>query len=588
MLTPNFAVFLGKEKEGGFSGFVAENNLFLVLEIEEGLDVEEGRNTINIIKEQLLKLEINSLFDFESALVETIKISNLPANFSLAAGILSKGIFYLKTVNQGIVFLNRDKEFAKIISADNAASGLLETNDFFIFTTEAFTKTIGGGDLLRTFLDNKKPGEIVDQLTPQIKGQDDRGLVALFTRFVEEEKEEGRGLDETLFVSRPKLWEKILTNFSSYYKDLKARYKLTSQRKLLTLIGVILIFVILIWSVGLGVKRRNEQKIKQRIADTRQLIIQKLDQAEEVSFLNLPRALILISESKIEVNNLKKNLGKNYADQIAQLNKLIADKENKFIKKEEKSYQEFFDLTVDEKQAQGYKFYLNDDNLVILDTKNSQIYLLSLSQKSLDKKKFPEIKSASLVVNYQDQVFFFNQDGIYRIDVDNKLKKIINKDKDWGEIIDFWIYNGNVYLLDKTKDEVYKYLVATDGYSAKSSYFKSGQGTDLSQASSLAIDSSVYIGLQDLVLKYTAGERDGFKTSFPDENVDLTKIFTNKDTEKVYGWDKSKGIIYVLGKDGSYERQINSAILSKGNDFIVYDKNAYILQGSKIYEVSLD
>ena len=87
------------------------------------------------------------------------------------------------------------------------------------------------------------------------------------------------------------------------------------------------------------------------------------------------------------------------------------------------------------------------------------------------------------------------------------------------------------------------------------------------------------------MVKFTSGLRDEFKINLPEEKVNLKKIFTNKDLEKVYGWDKDKGTIYVMGKNGSYQEQIKAKILSTGTDLVVYKDSIYVLEGSKIYKI---
>ena len=216
------------------------------------------------------------------------------------------------------------------------------------------------------------------------------------------------------------------------------------------------------------------------------------------------------------------------------------------------------------------------------------IYNLSLSKKSLDKNSAAGIKKADLVSAYEDySLFFVKEEGIYKIDSEGKSKKVIDKDADWENIIGMWIYNGNVYLLDSGKGDIYKYLVAESGYSAKSSYLK-GEAGSIKGANSFAIDSSIYVGLDDSLRKYTAGGRDEFSTSWPEKKVKLTKIFTSFDVEKVYGWDKTNETIYILGKNGTYERQINSSILAKASDFVVFKDAAYVLVNEKIYRIGLD
>lgn len=212
---------------------------------------------------------------------------------------------------------------------------------------------------------------------------------------------------------------------------------------------------------------------------------------------------------------------------------------------------------------------------------------MSIAKKSLNKNQFSEIKKGQEIARYKDDSFFLTKEGFYKINTDGKLSKIIERDPEWGTIVDIWIYNGNIYALDSSKDQIYKYLVAENGYSAKTAYFKGG-AAGLKDANSLAIDSSVYVGFTDHVFKFTAGEQEEFKTSFPESNVRLSKVFTTKELEKVYAWNKNAGLLYVLGKNGSYERQLFSSLLKQIDDFVVYQNKAYLLLGPKIYMMSLD
>ena len=128
-------------------------------------------------------------------------------------------------------------------------------------------------------------------------------------------------------------------------------------------------------------------------------------------------------------------------------------------------------------------------------------------------------------------------------------------------------------------------MSAESGFGSKNSYFQSGQSIDLSQVNSLSIDGSIYLAGDMVIFKYTSGLRDGFKVELPGGSVNTSKIFTSKDLEKVYGWDREKGAIYVVGKNGDYLEQVNSKILSTGTDFVVYKNIIYVLQGSKIYKI---
>jgi hypothetical protein len=578
MYLTQFAVYLGKEKESGFSSFIAEKNLFLVIEIESGLSPEKGREILKKIKENFHEEHIRSLIDFDTYISTAIQSSNLPASYSLAAGFQKENILYIKTVHEGIIYAQRKNQFTTIIQKTNIASGYIQNKDYYIFTTKQFANHFAGTEKIKQIIQNKGPAQIVNDILPELKSSDDSGIIALFLNIKEKEEAVNQEKQEELFISKPKPWESL---FSSLPKS--------DKKRTITFISVIVIVLILIWSVIMGNQRRNEQQIQTKLSKSKTLIEQQLNQAQEVSFLNLPQALTLIAESKKELQKLKTEVGSAQQKEIDQLQNLINTKESAITKKEEKKAVEYYDLAIDDKNAQGVKMYLQNDTAAILDKQQGIIYLLSLSKKSLDKKTSSQAKSAKLIAYDQGNYFLFVENqGIFKIGEDGKTNKIIEADKDWGTVIDMNVYNGNIYLLDVGKDEIYKYISGEKEYSQKSSYFKKDQATSLKEAKSLAIDGSVYIAFEDYGIKYTTGVRDDFKTSFPEGNIFIEKLFTTKELDKIYGWDKKKGSIYVLGKNGTYEKQINATILKTANDVIVYNKGIYALEKSKIYKISED
>ena len=586
-MKPNFAVYLGKEKKEGFSGFIAEHNFFIVIEIEEGVDAELGRSIVQKIKDEIATLSIANLASFDQFISQIVTRHNLPSSLTLTAAYFNEEVMYLKTVGQGMIFLQRGSDFARIIEKDNSASGYIEKDDFFVLTTKRLIDFLGSDIELKTIFDHKDPHQIVEDLTPQLKGKDDEGGIALLVQFkeIETEQTEDVDLEGQQEMGKP---NQIEDKRATFFQNLQALSQSSGKRKTLTFVAVVIILFILVWSVVLGVQRRNQTEENKKIKSTKELVSFKLNQAEEVAFLNLSRSQALVSEAKEEVEKLKKQLGGEKRKEIGELEQLIKEIESKIVKKEDKNYEEFYDLTVDNKEAKGSQLYLEKDKLSISDIGRGSIYLLSLEKKSLDKKSHPEIKKSGLVSSYQEDVLFYVAgEGVYKISADGKAKKVIDKDSDWGSIADMWIYNANVYILDAGKGDIYKYLVAENGYSAKSSYLK-GEAGSIKDANSLSIDSSIYIGFSDSIIKYTAGGRDEFSTSWPEKDVKLTKIFTSADVEKVYGWNKDKGSIYILGKNGTYERQITSSILSKASDFVVFNNVAYILVGNKIYKIGLD
>ncbi|MFH0979383.1 MAG: hypothetical protein V1803_00320 [Candidatus Roizmanbacteria bacterium] len=588
MFQQEIAFYLGEQKQDGFSGIVSQDNLFFVLETGSGFSEELGHQVLDLVKEKIKQSPINNLSSLENFIINLIQEKNLPSGFSIASGFLKDNVLYLKTAGTGKVFIRRKNKFGLLIEGNTTASGSVENGDFFIFTTDNFFDLVGGRTGLENNFDHRSPTEIIDEITPGLKAKQDQGAVALFVNLkIDTDVILGsEATPESLFnydsgqAGMTKLinWRNRISSFKQYLQTI-------GHQKTLTFITVFIIFFVFLWSVILGYQRRTNANAQNKIKLSKELVSQKLSTAEEVSFLNMDRALILISESKNEVKKLKDEIG-DKKKEIVELEKQISDTENKILKKEQRKYSEFFDLTVDDKNALGDKIYLDGETAFILDKKRGIIYKLSLKKKSLNKNQLSEIKSADLVAGYENEAFFYVKgSGIYRIDSDGKLKKMVDNDKDWGEIIDIHTFNSNIYLMDKGKDEVWKYLRGEDIYGNRSSYFESGQAIDFSSINSLAIDGSVYLAGDSIAVKYTSGLRDGFKVDLPDKETNFIKVVTSKDLGKIYLWDKSKGTIYILGKTGEYVEQVNSDILSKGNDLVIYKEEIYILVESKIYKI---
>lgn len=598
MFQVNQGLYVGKDYENGYLGYIAEDNLFAVVSIEEGMTKEQGKELLDNLKKQIASLDKITLTSLDAQVSEILVRANVPLNFSMAMGCIYNNILYLKTVGEGTVYGRRNKDFAQIITGDNRASGYLHEFDFFVLTNNKLSEVLINDEQLKKFVGYKKPKDIVNELYAHEYGEQDKGLVALFMEFLKESEQRtavdnfpGAPLiDEKPIMSDSEPMEQPVTAKKNFIPNIFSGLRLpnSDRRKTFTFIGVIIVSLILIWSVVLGRQRQVAAERQKKITATKEVVSQKLLEAEDVAFLNLDRSLALIAEAHTAVNTLKKDLGSTRLSEVTDLEKLIKEQESKITKKEEKNYEEFYDLALEDKDAQGTIMSLDGEMAAILDTKNGAVYVLDLAKKSIERNSSKEVSSASLVGLYEDKLYFYQKgQGVFQFTASTKVRKVIENDSDWGSIVDLDLYNGNIYVLDKGKDEVYKYLVAEDGFSNKASYFLSGQSVDLEDATSLSIDSSVYIANGDRILKYTSGEQQDMKTSFPESDVAITKGFTAVDEDKLYAWDKTKGIIYILDKNGTFERQIQSGIIAKGTDFVVYDNAAYILVGQKIYKVDL-
>ncbi len=578
MFQKKYSIYLGTESEETFNSFIVEENLILIIKIDSGISKDNGREILRDISDSVKAHKIQSLDDFENFLSSKWKEHNLPTEFSYSAGYLYRDSLFLKTNQNGQIFIKKDNNFAKIIESENRASGKINSGDFLVFTTNEFTKIAGGEEIVGKIFDHKSPQEILEDITPKLKGEIDQGTIALFLTLekISEDnvliEKDNQIESQTEIPKSNMLIDKVIQIKDFLYSKLNGKF----SKKPVTILIVIIVAFFLIWSLISGYNRNSIKAAE--------LIREKLKQADDVSDLNLSRSIILLTDAEKDLSTLKKKLNNN-SKTVKDLEDLIKDYESKILKSEEKGFSEFYDVSLENKNANIQQIYKNEDTIVVLD-KYQQAYIISLSKKSIDSRKSSNLKDVISIAYFQDDIYFLKKDGVYRLTVDDKTKKLIESDN-WGQIKDMSLFLGNIYLLDIKKSDIYKYISADDEYSGKTSYFVKGQGINLEGSNSIAIDGSLFIGFEESIVKFTSGLRDGFSTSYPNEKLNFTKIFTDENIDKIFAWSKPDGIIYVLSKTGSYESQIKSSILKKAVDFVVYEKAIYAVYGSKIYTIKL-
>src|SRR3989339_366259 len=274
MFKQEIGFYLGHEKTDGFSGFVDENNLFLTVEIETGITPEKGRELASFIREKISTASIENLQQFDYFISNIIKEKNLPSGLSFSAGFLKGNIFYLKTVNQGRIYIRRNNKLVLLVKQDETSSGFVKEDDTFVFTFNKFMNLIGEEEGLNNKFDHRPIPEIIESITPESIAKDDQGVAALFLKFKRIGEEMKPAND---FFEKP-------TN-GLFKFNLKDYYQRFGQQRILTFITVFILGIILFWSVGLGVIRRKNVENQKKINLTRDLISQKLDKAEQVSIL---------------------------------------------------------------------------------------------------------------------------------------------------------------------------------------------------------------------------------------------------------------------------------------------------------------
>lgn len=568
-------------QEEGFTGYQASDSVFCYIEIFDAqIPNEQGQKILNTIVSSLEERRPGSLASFEESVNASLKQDGLPLDFSLALGYQVESILYLKTIGSGNITLKRGNHYATVIHGNNVASGYLQEGDTVVFSTDYFLKDMKGEEHLRKILhSHNQLAEMDERMKVFYEGADEGGglLLAVFQSAYAKPMTPQE--EAVPIISRPRNTRRFqIPNVSTYTRA-------WGKKKMIGAAVIVVVFIALLLNIGhlTGTKQQVAQESKFDAIKT-QIETESTAWSEDSG--DMQHALGVIAQLRQDLSEIKKNDKKISATDIAAVQKELADYEAKVLKRQTVQAEEFYDLSVEEKGAEGSRMSLDGEMASILN-RQGRIYLFSLENKSLKKKVFSEAANAGLVGSYEGSIYFFKQGaGIYKIDTNDAIKRIIPNDTEWGNVVDMQVYNGNIYLLDAGKENIFKYLVAQDGYSDSIPYFKSGIPS-LKQGKSFAIDIAIYIGLNDSILKYLSGEQQDFISSFPESDISISKIFTSKEVEDMYGVDKAKGVVYVWDKQGTYVKQIQSNAFVNCADVVVYKGSAYVLKGPKILKVGL-
>lgn len=580
-----YGIYLGNESDSFHVDFVSTDNLFIIASAENSIEKEAFKEIFEHTRDAVTAEHIHDLAAFEKLIDKEFKKLEKDTGFALAASLSLGNVLYLVTRGGGAAYIDRGPIFQKLISGDQTSSGYLEENDVIVLTNSYFTARVTPPTLQR-FIQGKGPQEIIESLTPDLKSNDDTGLIALFGRYhgrmVAEET-----VDEEVAPEAPIMQEEPMYALPAESMPKERKRSLlegfkpgSSLGKKLTFVVLVVLIGVFVWSVVLGNQRRQKNAFIKKVEAAAIQIDEQLEEASSLTASNVDRSLELLASSKSTYQELKNEAEKKKLADLEQLKAIeskLAEAEKSIKKEEETGTEEFYDLNLIEKGISASSMYYDGETVAMLDTDSAKVYLLNLAKKSVETRKDGKLKNGEFVALHQDEPYIFSKaDGVFRV-TDDKTEVLIEKDDEWGDIKDMWMYNGNIYMVDAGKDELYKYLVAEGGYSAKTSYIKSGKA-DLAKASAMAIDKSVYVSLGGRVLKYESGSGIDFSVKIPGgDDIEFDDIFTSEDLDNVYLLDRESKKIFVVSKEGEFLKQISASVIGNSSDFVVDQEEGILL-----------
>ena len=576
----------------GSNGFLA------VLELKCDDAFTKGR--------QILSDLSDFYFDFEGTISEKLTATfteggkNLSEdNFSLGLAGISGKVLYLIGKGDVQMCLKREKEFSQLLSVGSSGqiiSGFLSEGDRLLFSTKSLVDFLGDNlskalqvpieefeeEVTGRIEQENLTGDILSGVSVEVARDVAEGVIPAIVEFDEEPQEQyslpARGYKEILYS----LLKKIINLRKYFPKSKRGR-----------LIIAVLLILIIVLGVGYKYKLSKDTQLNNQFVAVLQNAKDSFNAAKDLSTLNPKEAKDRLDQEMSEVN---KALVLKPKDMEAQaLKKQIEDDSPSILKQVSLSdFPLFLDLDLVKKNFRATQMSYSTGKLLLFDPAVKTLVVVDVAKKSNKILAGEDLLGEAMGVSLNGEMaFIYSKDkGLLKIDVTNsKLTVVSKKDSKLGEIKDIYGFASNIYLLDSSKNMIWKFLPIADGYSDAREYLTAGTKLDLSASIRMQIESSVYILKSGgEIIRLTKGAKDNFGLEGLDKGVkDPKSFFVSSETENLYVLDSGNSRMVILTKTGSYKGTMSGDKFGQASDLVVDEesKKVYLLDGSKIYTVDL-
>lgn len=584
---------VGKKSDTRWAQVVRTPYAFGVVEVEdeEGKAQTIGMELIRQLTAALANpiVSVQDVFSFVDTLIgPTVQTLLLCIPIGKNMTVLLRGI--------GVVYLKRDGHIARLRSREGTISGAIYSSDILFLSSKTCLNGVSEDELF-SFFDHMSVSDSAEKLTVYLhKKQDAEGYAGLFVKVKGDEvgetfseEKDVREADHNArlrTVPRRELRKKVQEKVLSVVRPL---------RTVDIRITVVLIFLFIV-SIGVGITRefsgKKNTEVTQTITEGQRLY----DEGIALLDLNAVKARERLESASQLVEKMKSTVSPKTKEgrMIGELEKNIQEALTQATKAYTVTPELFFDVSLLKAGGTISSFGLYEDTMALLDTQANTVFTLQLATKNGQVVAGGSAFDGSQTVAiHGDSVYVSSPEGIHVVNIQDKTVKplVIKKATDWVSIKAMTAFGGNVYLLDTGKSRIWKYVATGSAFSDMREYLLPDFFPDLSKATNMTIDGSIWLGTTDgQVTRFTQGKEDVFVTKGVDPAFGAnTFVFTDDNTENVYVLDPVNKRVVVLEKDGLYASQYMYPSAFTPQAIAVSEKlgKLFFFSEGKLYTVSL-
>lgn len=577
---------------------------------------EEGVDSVTAGRELLSRLHEEYFGNLETPAYAAVKnaVSKVSDEFSktwgdveIAVVVVLENVVYSAAVGGGKVVIYREGAVATILESKAfevvTASGYPKEGDYIILGSWLFFENVPFGTL-KASLEGPDLAASIESLAPQISANENSGsmgavVIGFGKQMILEAIKETLPVIETAAVIKgnafsffqktfkkiTSLAERIIPERKIFVREKSLDDQVGKGRKTTFYVGIVLLILLFV-SIGFGIKQNLTKKYKSTYQEELTQAKDSLNQAETLILTDAKRARELFLDSQSKVDDL---LSRKIEDkELTSLNTRLKEKEAEIMGVINAEPSLYLDLSLLSSGFSGDKVILSGGNIFVFDKNGKKVVKIAIDTKKTQVVAGPEqVEGVIDIFAYQDSVYGVFPDGIYLLG--NAKKKVI--DKTWDGEAFVYAYTGNIYLLDKTADAIWRYAGSGGTFGAKQNWLASGVSPNFENVKQIVIDGTIWVlTTTSNISRFSQGNPVAFKISGVSPNItNIQAIHTNEENKYVYLLDKEGGRVVVLEKDGNYKAQYQSDQFKGGIGLIVSEKisKAIILTKEKLIQIDL-
>lgn len=515
---------------------------------------------------------------------------------------------YLVSRGIGSVYLKRDNKLAKLLSGEQALSGDVRPNDIVIAATSGFIKALTQQEIIGVF-DHLTPVDVAEKLTIRLhEHSGGEGGAALIFQVNAVSGDMGASKEpikevlspartrRTIVLSRVKaVGRRVMTvNQRANVRRLVARARVSralSPRHVL-MYAVLGLFLL---SVALGIRRQVAMRSQAKYAETLIAAQHSFDEGMALLDLNPVKGRERLTTARdLLTPIISKKLRSQEAHKAKDLYDEAVENLTRAMRVTRVTPELYYDMSLLKNGATATDMSLFEDTIGVVDAPGKTAYTLGAQSKNGTIVGGGEsFAGGSHIAAYGDKLYVLTPQGIHQIRLSDKktVSAIIPPSPEWGTITDVAAFGGNIYLLDTVKSRIWKYVATEKGFSTLFEYLNPDTLPDLSHATNMAIDGSVWLGTSTgNILRFTSGKENRYSPQGADMPMgSQLKVYTHDEVKLVYVLDSQYKRVVVYDKDGLYISQYmwDKTFVVTGLTVSESLGKLFLLADGKIYSIDL-